>query len=327
MLAHVVAVFLIGGFVAYTELMGRYRDAPLAVISNWLCGVYALINGLVSVLALYLIKVSGFITPTSSSWSDVQIVLLAGVSGLAFLRSSLFSVKTAGGDIAIGPAAAIQVLQKALDGTYDRQRGQARMQAVADIMKDVSFDLAAEALPAACFSALQNISTDDQQAVDSQIKDIQSSNIKDNRTKSLYLGLILLDVCGEDLLRRTVAVLGQSIEEPNLLPIDGQAALYQLAQVPNAAELLVAVCQQMSPGVPPEQIGRAVAALTVPPFDTANTDLRLQLLAQALLTFYSQNTVTDALNVIIANEGVLPPAAASIAAAAQPANPAAAETG
>jgi hypothetical protein len=295
-----LAAFALGLTVAYTELMGRYRDAPLAVLRHPLCFVYALVNAGVSVLALYCIDVAAVFSDPWTGWVAVQAVLLAGLSGLAFLRSSIFTVRVGGSDIAVGPAAAIQVLQKAVDMTYDRNCAQRRMALVAQIMQGVSYLLAAEALPTACFNALQNASSEDKQQIAAEIKELTASTA-DNNAKALALGLILLDVFGADLLRGAVASLGSSLHQPETLSSSAAEALITAADSPEAAALLRAICAQMAPSVDLAAVDAATQSLNAPPLADAPPQLRLQLLTEALLGLYGAATVNPALGMVADN--------------------------
>ncbi len=83
---------------------------------------------------------------------------------------------------------------------------------VAGLMKTVDFEKAFEALPAHCIALMQNLSEQDQQAFARQVKDIRSSQAPP-RAKSYLLGLALLNLVGEDVLKSAVNTLGDEIRQ------------------------------------------------------------------------------------------------------------------
>jgi len=57
---YIFAAF-IGIFVAMSELIGRYRDAPFAAIRNSFTLVYAFINAMASIVTFYMILDAGLV--------------------------------------------------------------------------------------------------------------------------------------------------------------------------------------------------------------------------------------------------------------------------
>jgi hypothetical protein len=106
----------------------------------------------------------------------------------------------------------LTVVLQAADRAVDRRRAKVRNQVVTELMSDVSFDKGYQALPAYCFGLMQNLPRDDQKAAGEEIKHIQQGQIP-ARAKSLLLGLALLNVVGEDVLRSAVKTLGPDIRE------------------------------------------------------------------------------------------------------------------
>ena len=88
----------------------------------------------------------------------VAQVLLAGFGTMAFFRTSLFTLRVGEADVAIGPAAVLQVILDAADRACDRFRAGPRSSDVIRIMRGVTFERARIALPLHCFALMQNVS-------------------------------------------------------------------------------------------------------------------------------------------------------------------------
>jgi hypothetical protein len=103
---------------------------------------YIAINCAASVGALGLIHAYGWFGP--SRWTQI---LMAGVSAMAFFRSSLFVVRAGDRDVGVGPSGFLQIFLTAADRAVDRKRAAARYDVVAEVMKGVDFNKALKALP------------------------------------------------------------------------------------------------------------------------------------------------------------------------------------
>jgi hypothetical protein len=115
------AAALRGGAVGASELISRYKDEPGAAIKTWPAGVYIAINGIASAGALGLIHVNGWFG--ASRWTQI---LIAGVSAMAFFRTSLFVVGAGHRDVGVGPSGFLQIFLGAADRAVDRRRAAAR---------------------------------------------------------------------------------------------------------------------------------------------------------------------------------------------------------
>jgi hypothetical protein len=118
------AAALLGGAVGASELISRYKDHPGAAIKTWPAGVYIAINGIAingiaSASALGLIHVNGWFGP--SRWTQI---LMAGVSAMAFFRTSLFVVGAGHRDVGVGPSGFLQIFLGAADRAVDRRRAE-----------------------------------------------------------------------------------------------------------------------------------------------------------------------------------------------------------
>jgi len=199
------AVALLGGVVGASELISRYKDDPFAAIKTWPAIVYLAINSVASLGALGLIRTNGWFGP--SRWTQI---LMAGVSAMAFFRTSLFVVRAGDRDVAVGPSGFLQIFLAAADRAVDRKRASARSDAMADVMKGIDFDKALRALPDYCLALMQNISQEDQQELGRALKDLEEGSAEPS-VKALLLGIELINVVGVDVLTTAVNSLGDQI--------------------------------------------------------------------------------------------------------------------
>lgn len=199
-----VAVALLGGIVGTSELISRYKDDPWAAIRSWPARFYIAINGTASLGALGLIPASWF---GPAHWTRI---LMAGVSAMAFFRTSLFVVRAGDRDVAVGPSGFLQIFLAAADRAVDRQRGAARSAAVVAAMKGVDYAKAKDALPPYCLALMQNVSNEDQQELGRALKDLEAGT-EEPGVKALLLGIELINVVGVDVLTTAVKSLGDEI--------------------------------------------------------------------------------------------------------------------
>jgi hypothetical protein len=198
------AVALLGGVVGASELISRYKDDPGAAIKSWPAIFYIAINGAASVAALLLIP-NGWLG--LSRWMRI---LVAGVSAMAFFRTSLFRVRAGDRDVDVGPSGFLQIFLIAADRAVDRKRAAARSDAVARVMKGIDFDKAVKALPPYCVALMQNVSPEDQQVLSRVLEALEKKDGEPS-VKSLLLGIELINVVGEDVLTTAVNSLGDKI--------------------------------------------------------------------------------------------------------------------
>jgi hypothetical protein len=200
-----VAVVVLGGVVGASELVSRYKDNPAAAIQTWPAIFYIAINSVASAGALGLIHANGWFG--ASRWTQI---LMAGVSAMAFFRTSLFVVRAGDRDVGVGPSGFLQIFLSAADRSVDRDRAAARSKAVVEAMKDVDYDKAKVALPPYCLALMQNVSDEDQKELNRSLKDVDAGSAEP-KVKALLLGIELMNVVGVDVLTTAVRSLGDEI--------------------------------------------------------------------------------------------------------------------
>lgn len=200
-----VTVALLGGAVGASELISRYKDHPTSAIRTWPALFYITINVAASCFALMLINTMGWFGP-----SNLTKVLMAGISAMAFFRTSLFVVRTGDRDVGIGPSGFLQIFLAAADRAVDRQRASVRSNAVAKLMKGIDFNRAIKALPPYCLALMQNVSPEDQQTLKRVFTALEAQNA-DPDVKTLLLGIELINVVGVDVLTTAVGSIQDQI--------------------------------------------------------------------------------------------------------------------
>ncbi len=208
-------VFIVGFIVGLSELVARYRDDPWKAVWNNPALGYMFVNAIAAVATFFCILI---IAP---QWIDVDqaggrsaltlkgslsAVLAASIGSAAILRSAFFKLKIDNSDVSIGFAAIVDIFLAATDRAVDRKRAGPRAEAIARIMKDVSFQKAQSALPAYCFALMQNVPGDEQKRFGDQVNALARDTM-DDRVKASNLGLALMNVVGQAVLEQAVANL------------------------------------------------------------------------------------------------------------------------
>jgi hypothetical protein len=200
------AAAALGALVGASELISRYRDAPEAAVKTWPALVYIAINTAASIGALELIRANHWLSTSSRSTID----LVAGVSAMAFFRTSLFVVRAGDRDVGVGPSGFLQIFLSAADRSVDRIRAQHRSEAVGKIMEGVDYAKAFQSLPPYCLALMQNLSPEDQQQLGRALENL-NRGAADPIVKARLLGLELINVVGIDVLTAAVESLGEQI--------------------------------------------------------------------------------------------------------------------
>jgi len=221
-LAYAFVAFF-GGAVGAAELIARYKDRPYRAVQTAPAFFYISLNALAGCAALYLIyvfrrKLNFDDSDNPGQWPTepsylVQAVLLAGFSSLLFFRTSLFKLRVGEDDLAIGPSIVLDTLLGAADRAVDRVMAEPRAELIHELMGTVSFDKAVAILPGHCLALMQNVSTDETQRIVGVVNSLRANKEMPDKIKSLNLGLALLTVVGEDVLRTAVYRLEADLQD------------------------------------------------------------------------------------------------------------------
>ena len=218
-LEYLVAAFL-GGMISSAEIISRYKDEPDSALRTWPSFFYMLLNAAASTIALGAIRIFGWTFGIDNPMAVGLVqVAVAGIGAMAILRASFFSVTIEDEVIPVGFGRFLDVLLGSVDRAVDRKRAEERGKAVMEIMENVSFQKAYQALPSYCLALLQNLPQADQDQLGKKIGLLFNSTDISPRVKSFLLGLALLNLVGESVLRSAVKNLGKDLEA-DILPIN-----------------------------------------------------------------------------------------------------------
>ncbi|RLL49808.1 hypothetical protein D8Y20_12510 [Mariprofundus sp. EBB-1] len=210
-------VAILGALAGLAEIISRYKDAPLSAVLTLSGMTYLLINGLSAVIALYLVEINAWQFGVDQNSGHAKTlatqVIVAGLGSIIIFRSSLFNVQVGDKTVGIGPSAILQVILFTLDRDLDRTRAQHRADTVKEIMTDIDFSEAIIELPPFCFALMQNV-TEEEQADFKRGQELLLKNTKlSNQVRLLNLGLMLLEIVGEAVLRKAVITLDEVIHK------------------------------------------------------------------------------------------------------------------
>jgi hypothetical protein len=221
---------MVGGIVAMSELIARYPDRPLAALRMPVAIAYVAFNIVVAEAAFLLASTQGWMFGLNGSDEGLILwtqVLISAAAGMVLLRSSIFRIRAGNEELAIGPAGLLDLSLNLLDRQLDTTIAQKRASVVAEVMHNVSYKKARTVLPRYVVALIQAPNSEDEDRLQRAITDLDRADI-DDETKSYTLGLILLELAGERVLRRVVNDLrreitsdqGEEVNPPDL-PIAG----------------------------------------------------------------------------------------------------------
>ncbi len=203
---------VLAGFVGAGEIISRYKDDPVASLKPPAAKVYVAVNALAAIAVFALTHVFDWSFGASPGAPlDATRVMVAGFGSIALLRTSLFTVRAGDQDIGIGPNALLTSILAAADRQVDRTRAEARATTVGEIMQGVSYAKANVELPALCLALMQNVGPAEQEDVAEAVRKISDMKASDE-LKSIALGLALLNVVGDEVLKNAVGTLGTRIK-------------------------------------------------------------------------------------------------------------------
>ncbi len=206
----------IGLAVGVSEILNRYQDEPFKVLKTFPALAYVLVNALAAILALVFVDAFQWIDNTGDIRSFLTRVFASGLGAMAIFRSALLTVRIGQRDVGIGMQALLTMFLESVDRAVDRGRAVERAKFVLMLMKDIDFDKAYAILPAFCIESLQGLSAEAQQELIIKIKALKEDTGNNTEIKSALLGLTLLNVVGEAVLRTAVDQLRDriSLHEP-----------------------------------------------------------------------------------------------------------------
>jgi hypothetical protein len=199
------------GLVGYAELAQRYRDDPARLFAFGPTTIYICVNIAAGIGAFALVREFA-VFDAAKPHATVYEVLLASFGAIAFFRSSLFTARVGNTNVDIGPSTLLKSLLDASDLMINRAQARDRADDATMIMKDVNFAKARAALPALCFTIVENVTEDDQKRIAASIGALVPGAEVTDAQCSVILGVYLIRVVGPLVLERAVNALGGSIK-------------------------------------------------------------------------------------------------------------------
>ena len=206
------AAAALGSLVAIGELVSRYRDSPRrALLGSGAAWFYCALNAIAAISALALMMAFGVNFGQKGEALEWTRVLTAGVSAIAFFRTSLFTVRIGGQDLGVGPVSFLQVILDAVDRSVDRNRASGRALELGTLVDGLSFQKAFVALPTYCLALMQNLSPDDQRRLGESILALRDMTMPDN-VKIRILAAYLMNAVGPDALQSAIQSLKKDLQ-------------------------------------------------------------------------------------------------------------------
>jgi hypothetical protein len=288
-------------------LVSRYKDAPLRVLLTVPAVFYIGLNGTAAAIAMAVVHKVPWLSDDGDASAPSRLLiraLVAGTSAMAVIRASLFTIRVGNTDVSVGPAAFLQIILAAADRACDRERAGPRALAMQDIMAGISFQRAKLALPLFCFNLMQNVSADEQRTFGTIVNGLERTEM-DDVFKANNLGLQLMNVVGEGVLRQAVKLLRADISAPPRLIVQSLATLrlVRRVQFETSAAFLADTCvfltAKMEDASLRDQLTEAQSRLRD---SGANDRQRLFLFVAVLIGRFSEDVVQMALRSMPEND-------------------------
>lgn len=164
---------------------------------------YLLLNGIISTLALILLKYCAH-ESLRASQIEIKNLIIAGFGGIIILRSSVFSVLYNEKEIEIGLLTVAQALLDKIDRKIKHNIAAKRMCEIYEIMKDVNYEKAKDELTSLCIEYIDNFKEQDSKNLINAIKGITENGNLSGINKSLQLGREIVKYCDVEILKRAV---------------------------------------------------------------------------------------------------------------------------
>jgi len=209
---NIIIVFGIGCLFGITEIFSRYTESKY-LSKVWQFYAYILLNGLVSILALFLIKYFRGVDPSAVEKIEINNLIIAGLGGMIILRSSIFPIKHKGEKVEIGFGSMAQIFLDKVESKMNANSASLRMKEINKLMKNIDFNKAKYELTTLCISYIDKFPPEDTTSVMTGIEKIANLEI-DNLNKSLQLGRILSRYCDYTVLKTAIEILDDKIKVP-----------------------------------------------------------------------------------------------------------------
>lgn len=201
-----ILAFLIGVIVGLSELMSRYSVLK-KIFQEYSSVFYLLINGFSCIMGYFL-----FVELELFSNHETLRILFSGFSSLTVIRSSIAKYQIGDQNFDAGLSSILNIFLNHADKAFDQEKSKEKLDIVSPIVEGVDFKKAKLRLPITCFSLMDNVSDSEQKNVSTEVWKLEQDKNLDNHTRVVNLGIILANITGYELLKKTVDQLGDSIK-------------------------------------------------------------------------------------------------------------------
>lgn len=199
-----IYVFLLGGLLGASEVIGRYSGFPIrGVLLNWATVIYCLVNSLISIFSYLLINQLHLVSfPDAAKDAEfISKILVAGLGAAAILRLGI-SFQVAGQTLTVSLMSIFDPILRAADTAIRQSTNRKNMSDSERILQGVTEVEAFNNLPIACFR-LARLDEGDREAIEKDILSLSKSGELE-AIKVQSLGRILIPMVGADVLEGLV---------------------------------------------------------------------------------------------------------------------------
>jgi hypothetical protein len=207
-------VGLLGCLVGFAELIARYADSKY-ILKTWQSYAYILVNGIISIGALFLIWHFRNTDLNSIKKIEINNIIIAGLGGMIILRSSFFTIKHNEAKIDIGFGIIAQVFLDLIERKMKNKAGALKIDEMNEIMGGVNFDEAKDELSTLCYRSIDNFSKEDSDTLIMKIEEISKLELG-NINKVIQLGMCISKYCDNETLKKSINVLGLKEKEKTI---------------------------------------------------------------------------------------------------------------
>jgi hypothetical protein len=195
-------VFILGMLTAFAEIIGKFPDEPIKSLKTTHALCYHVFNGLIAMLALYILELADVAHKTELD--QVKIVAVAGLGAMMVMRSKLFSVKVGNEEVSVGPDQVIKIFFNFMEDAIDRVRAQSRIEFVKENLANLRFDRISD-YSTTMLLAAQALDKTERDAAVERIEKLRTDKPEDQELKSYRLGFYLLNLMGENFVAKLFA--------------------------------------------------------------------------------------------------------------------------
>ncbi|HEY1331895.1 MAG TPA: hypothetical protein VGH10_10545 [Actinomycetota bacterium] len=208
---YVAAAFL-AAVSAASELVGRFKDAPVHVLATLPGLFYLLLNAALAVVVLWLLRIGSL--PVSGP-SAVEQVILAGFGARIIVRTKVVGYRSKDGTtMDLGPGAVFEKVLATISRAADRNRAADRVDLVRPLLDGVRYADARRFFVNEMAAAMQDLTDEEKQQINKNLDLIDSRTDVDEGTRVDLLAYLVLDYAGPEFLQKLVELYRKRFPEP-----------------------------------------------------------------------------------------------------------------